>query len=96
MSKSVMWQGLPKLVEEMGELQQVLGKLIPFPEGEHPDGAKHLKLRLEEELGHVLAAIEYLIIFNALDRGAIQAHGNLKLELYKHFGLTGVPNPPVQ
>lgn len=90
-----MWQGLPKLVEETGELQQVLGKLIVFPEGNHPDGTNNMTHRLEEELGHVLAAIEYLITFNGLDRGAIQYHGNTKLELYKHWGLAGVPNPSV-
>lgn len=94
MPRSVMWEGLPKLVEETGELQQVLGKLIPFPEGGHPDGKGELKTRVEEELGHVLAAIEYFITFNGLDRGAIQYHGNVKLELYKHWGLTGVSNPP--
>ncbi len=97
MPKSVMWQGLPKLVEETGELQQVLGKLIAFPEGNlHPDGKGDLKARLEEEIGHVLAAIEYFTIFNGLDRGAMQYHGNVKLELYKQWGLSGVPNPPVQ
>lgn len=78
----------------MGELQQVLGKLIPFPEGEHPDGKGNLKSRLEEEMGHVLAAISYMIIFNGLDATAIGYHQGIKLELYKKWTLTGIPNPP--
>lgn len=95
MSKAIMWEGLPKLVEETGELQQVLGKLIAFPEGSvHPDGKGELKGRLEEELGHVLAAISYLIVFNGLDETLIGYHQGLKLELYKKWGLAGVPNPP--
>lgn len=94
MSKRVMWMGLPKVVEETGELLQVLGKLVPFPEGDHPDGKDNLERRLEMELGHVLAAIDYLVIHNGLDRGAIQYHAATKAELYKHWGLTGVPNPP--
>lgn len=53
------WPGLAKLAEECGELQQVIGKLMAFPEGEHPDGAA-LAGRLADELADVAAASTYV------------------------------------
>jgi len=50
-----------KLIEEMGELQQVLGKLMAFPEGPHPDGGPPLQQRLAEESIDVLAALTYFM-----------------------------------
>lgn len=55
------WPGLAKLAEECGELQQVIGKLMAFPDGgEHPDGAGRLDHRLADELADVLAAVLYV------------------------------------
>ena len=55
------WPGISKLIEESGEVQQVCGKLIAS-EGkkEHWDGTD-LKCRLEEELGDLLAAIDFVM-----------------------------------
>jgi NTP pyrophosphatase (non-canonical NTP hydrolase) len=53
-------KGISKAVEEMGEALQVLGKVLAYGLGTHPDGS-NLKERLEEELGDVDAAIYFLI-----------------------------------
>lgn len=53
------WPGLSKLTEEMGELQQVLGKLIATGGDElHWDGS-NLVIRLVEEMGDVYAALDF-------------------------------------
>jgi NTP pyrophosphatase (non-canonical NTP hydrolase) len=61
---SQVWPGTSKLLEEMGELQQVLGKLIATAgETKHWEG-KDLKERLIEELADVKAAIIFFSLTN--------------------------------
>lgn len=51
------WAGTSKVIEEMGELGQVLGKLIATAgETDHWDGSD-LRARLLEEIGDVKAAL---------------------------------------
>lgn len=57
---SATWPGLAKLAEENGEVGQVIGKLMAFPEGEHPDGGAALALRLATELADLTAAVRYV------------------------------------
>lgn len=59
-------KGIFKLVEEMGELQQVLGKLASYPNHQHPEDSK-LKTALKEELADVYAALQYFVIENGVD-----------------------------
>jgi NTP pyrophosphatase (non-canonical NTP hydrolase) len=60
--------GLTKLVEELGELQQITAKKMAyFDTDEHPDGKGSMKLRLEEEMADVLAAIMFVQCVNGLD-----------------------------
>jgi hypothetical protein len=57
---SKVWPGTSKLLEEMGELQQVLGKLIAVAGStEHWDG--DLRPRLIEEIGDVAGAIAFFV-----------------------------------
>jgi NTP pyrophosphatase (non-canonical NTP hydrolase) len=57
---SGVWPGVSKLVEEVGELGQVLGKLIAtHGAAEHWDGT-NLRQRLIEEMGDVLAAVDFV------------------------------------
>ena len=59
------WLGIFKVIEEAGELQQILGKLLAFPDGIYPDEKKtELIEKTEKELGDVLATISYLIMRN--------------------------------
>jgi NTP pyrophosphatase (non-canonical NTP hydrolase) len=57
--------GVAKLIEECGELQQVLGKKLAWWDTDEPhwDGSV-LSERMIEEMGDVLAAIEF--VANAL------------------------------
>lgn len=79
------WPGLTKLLEECGETVQVIGKILAFPESlrdKHPDGT-FLVPRLEEELGDVLAAIDYVMAANdVLDNQAIEMRRHRKLDRF--------------
>ena len=81
------WFGIHKLVEEMGELLQVIGKLGEYPEGDHPDGAGDLTVRLREELTDVKAAIAYFEERNQIpeDRNRFLS----KLSKFRKWGLAG-------
>lgn len=61
------WPGVAKVIEEAGELQQVLGKVMAYPDGEHPDGEGDLTERLLNEAGDVVGALAFLIKANGLD-----------------------------
>lgn len=55
---SKVWPGTSKVIEEMGELQQVLGKLIAVAGNtKHWDG--DLRRKLVEELGDLAAALGF-------------------------------------
>lgn len=77
------WPGLSKLVEEMGELQQVLGKLIATNgDTTHWDGTD-LRERLVDEMGDVLAAVAFFAEFNGLPEDDIAARANQKVDLFE-------------
>lgn len=84
---SYTWPGLSKLIEELGENSQVIGKIIAFPDraknGEHhPDGTI-LEDRLEDELADLLAAIQYVVNANALDEFRMNERFNMKLARFE-------------
>ena len=54
------WNGLSKLIEEMGELQQVCGKLIGS-EGRTDHWSGDLGQMLVEEIADVYAALDYFV-----------------------------------
>lgn len=59
--------GLAKLAEEAGEVLQVVGKLLAYPDGSHPDKAGDLFVRLEMEMGDLIAAIAAVAIIHKLN-----------------------------
>lgn len=76
------WPGLGKVIEESGELMQVAGKLIANSgEPNHWDGTD-LHYRLVEEMGDVLAAIDFLIEANGIDDAAVRERAANKLTLF--------------
>jgi NTP pyrophosphatase (non-canonical NTP hydrolase) len=79
---SDLWPGTSKLIEEMGELTQVLGKLIAIHGAtDHWDGSD-LRARLHEELGDVRAALSFFTIMNELDHDTLNAREAEKLRLF--------------
>lgn len=77
--------GLHKLVEESGELQQVVGKILAYPEGEHPDGAGNLRSRMQEELADVLACCAFVIEKMDLNAEFINKRKWQKISKYKKW-----------
>lgn len=77
------WPGIAKLVEELGEAGQVCGKLIQTGGVvEHFDGS-NLRLRLQEEIADVVAAIGFVVEANCLDDEAILKRADAKIELFR-------------
>lgn len=80
--------GLSKLIEEAGEVIQVAGKIIAMGEmGEHFDGS-NLKVRLENELGDLIAAIEFTKEVNYLDWPRIQERSFMKIRRFRSWHKT--------
>lgn len=77
------WVGHHKLVEELGELLQVLGKIAAFPEGDHPDGGPPLLERVQKEMADVQAAITHYRRGNGLDH--MSDRYSKKLELFRSY-----------
>lgn len=84
------WKGIWKLIEEAGEVIQVAGKLGPFPNGAHPDGKGDMVERLEDEMGDLAAALQYVAEENNLSAERITARAMKKLAQFREWGLTGV------
>jgi len=72
------FKGLAKLVEEIGELSQVVGKKIAYMTGDHPDGKGDLNLRIQNEVGDVIAAIRFVSEKMKLDKINIDAIAGCK------------------
>ncbi len=77
------WPGLSKLIEEMGEVSQVVGKLIGSGgEPNHWDGSD-LVDELHDELADLQAALTFVIAINGrLDGGRIDRRMRSKLLQY--------------
>lgn len=78
--------GASKLIEECGELQQVLGKFLTYGmDVPHPDGKGPLRPRIEDEIADVLAACRYVIDRNDLDPHKINERMHAKIALFKSW-----------
>ena len=76
--------GLAKLIEELGELQQVAAKkLAYFDTDDHPDGAGSLKARMEDELADVFAAGTFVMQTFGLDTQRISDRSTMKLARFQ-------------
>lgn len=86
------WNGLSKLIEECGEVTQVCGKIIGTGgELQHWDGTD-LKVRLEEELADLCAAMSFIIETNNLSMSFIVSRKFNKVKLFNEWnnGTTGL------
>lgn len=77
--------GLSKLTEEIGELGQVIGKVLAFGLYAHPDGTASMKRRLEEELADVEAALHFVREALDLDQAFTCQRASEKLELFRKW-----------
>lgn len=82
--------GIGKVVEESGELLQILGKLIAFPNNEHPDGKGDLLIRASDEFADVKAANQYFVHVNGLDENYINKRSVTKFNQFMKWVLTGL------
>lgn len=91
--------GLSKLSEESGELhvalgkmQQTIGKMLQYPQLQtavnvtHPDGT-HLRECLQNEMGDVMAALDFVRVKLELDQQAIIDRWQRKLALFNGWDL---------
>lgn len=75
--------GLLKLLEELGELSQIASKAaIIHPKTKYYDG-RDIKARLVEEMGDVLATLEYVVEKMHLSEVSIRKRAARKLKMYK-------------
>lgn len=86
----ILFRGLAKVIEEAGELTCVTGKLLAYPEGEHPDGKGDLVKRLEEEIADLYAAMDYLVTYNKLDYYKIEERRKQKFDLFRSWKMAGI------
>lgn len=82
------WPGLSKLVEECGEVTQVVGKLMGTGGNlNHWDGSK-LDVRLMEEMADVLAAIRFVVRHCNVDADALNTRADRKLRQFEDWHAT--------
>lgn len=74
--------GLAKLSEELGELQQIVGKMMAYGKGPHPDGTSNLHDRFEEEAGDVVASILFVNYTHNLNLDSIKTRSIKKLKKF--------------
>jgi NTP pyrophosphatase (non-canonical NTP hydrolase) len=78
-------KGLTKLIEECGELIQIAAKQSAYlGDDSHPDGS-HMPTRMQEEMGDVLAAIDYVVGSFQLSLKEIDRRRNMKFKTYEKW-----------
>lgn len=79
------WPGASRIIEEGGELLQVIGKLMGAAgRDRHWDGSD-LRQRLVEEIGDTLAALEFFTAANRLPAKEIGDRATRKVEQYRQW-----------
>lgn len=75
--------GLLKLLEEIGELTQIVAKKLQFPHTDiHPDGKGSMRRRIEDEIADTAAASQYVIENMKLDENYIRQRAERKLRSF--------------
>ena len=84
--------GLAKLAEEMGELQQVIGKMMAYGTGKHPDGKGLLITRFEEEAADVTAALTFVAQTHGANSNNVKLRAASKLATFQAWHSENPPN----
>lgn len=83
------YPGLHKLVEEAGELLEVIGKILVRPNGDHfveLKGERILNEDLHDEIADVRAIIDYVVKSSPeLDEDRIKRRTEMKLKKYARW-----------
>lgn len=77
--------GLAKLAEELGELQQVVGKMLAYGAGDHPDGGIELLNRFENESADVTAAMTFVAQQFGANGEAVKQRAATKLMRFQQW-----------
>lgn len=93
---SEQWIGLQYVIQEAGAILQVASEAIAYPAIPHPDGKGPLRDRMVKRIGHLKAAIYFLCELNVLPNEDIAGRRELKLTLFRSWGLSGIPEHPPQ
>jgi hypothetical protein len=88
MKNQMLMNGLPKLLEEMGELQQVIGKMLNTTGKTYWDGTD-LYARFMMEISDVYAALAFVSEKFELDNRIIGEQHHRKLVLYRQWDEDG-------
>lgn len=85
------------LQRQMGRINQLLGKAIAFPVGEHWDGKGTIHDRLKDELADARAILVYFCNMNFSPEEQVEMGKRIdeKIALFIKWGLTGIPDVPV-
>jgi hypothetical protein len=76
--------GVAKLIEECGELTQILGKKLAYwHTDDHPDGQGLISERIMEEMGDVRAALDFVAEQLGLSSVIIDARRRSKLNTFR-------------
>lgn len=79
------WPGASRVIEESGELLQVLGKLVGTGGAlEHWDGTD-LRQRLVDEIGDLRAALEFFTAANELPAAEVEQRARRKRAQYEQW-----------
>lgn len=84
------WPGISKLIEECGEVVQVCGKLMGS-RGDTKHWSCDLHEMMHDELGDLLAAIDFVISRCGLDRAKIVARKQAKVARFNDWHAHEVP-----
>lgn len=78
-------KGLTKLMEECGELIQILAKKLAYIDTDIHLGDNPIKHRMEDEIADVVAAITFVVEQFDLDVPYMSTRANKKIELYEKW-----------
>lgn len=87
----VKWPGVAKAMEEMGELQQPLGKLVMVDGRDEVHWSGPLRQPILDEAADVAAAVEFLVDnnYDYEDRAYFQARKAAKLRKFEEWHRLG-------
>lgn len=91
------WPGVSKIIEEIGELQEVLGKVqqtfgkLMGSRGSFQHWSGDLSDALHDELGDVIGAARFVIKWCGLDADRIERRARAKFVLFERWQETEKP-----